>query len=169
MTFPVPLAPTDYEAIMGVQNTVNPALYHSGNNRSVLFRNSRVKMTDISDGTSSTVMIVECAARPLVYRNRTADPAAANDQGQGWADSEGPFSLDGADSNGFPFEGVAPAANARALNATNFNEPFSFHSGGANFLFADGHVQFIRDSVALAPFAALCTRAAGEVVNAEPF
>ena len=29
MTFPQPLAPTDYEAIMGVQTSINPALYNA--------------------------------------------------------------------------------------------------------------------------------------------
>jgi prepilin-type processing-associated H-X9-DG protein len=43
------------------------------------------------------------------------------------------------------------------------NEPYSFHSGGANFLFTDGHIQFVRDSVNLTALAALCTRAGGEV------
>ena len=60
MDFPRPLAPTDYEAIMGVQNTVNPAFFNVDNNRSVMFRNSSVRMTDIADGTSSTIMVVEC-------------------------------------------------------------------------------------------------------------
>ncbi len=51
------------------------------------------------------------------------------------------------------------------MNRRNDNEPYSFHSGGANVVFADGHVQFVRDSVSVATFAALSTRAAGEVVS----
>ena len=50
------------------------------------------------------------------------------------------------------------------MNKRNDNEPYSFHTGGANFLFTDGHVQFVRDSVSLPTLAALCTRAGGEVV-----
>jgi len=45
---------------------------------------------------------------------------------------------------------------------------FSFgsnHSGGANFVFADGSVKFLRDSIAAATYSALGTRAGGEVVN----
>ena len=52
-----------------------------------------------------------------------------------------------------------------AMNKKNDNEPYSFHAGGANCLFTDGHVQFIRDSVPLAVFAAMCTMNAGEVVG----
>jgi prepilin-type N-terminal cleavage/methylation domain-containing protein/prepilin-type processing-associated H-X9-DG protein len=169
MTFPRPLASTDYEAIMGVQPTVNPSLYGGGNNRSVMFRDSAVRMTDIADGTSGTIMVVECAARPLTFRNRVIDTTVANDQGQGWIDSEGPFSLDGSDENGVPFMGLTPPPTARALNATNWNEPYTFHAGGANVAFADGHVQFIRETVPLSVFAALCTRDAGEVVAGTEF
>jgi prepilin-type processing-associated H-X9-DG protein/prepilin-type N-terminal cleavage/methylation domain-containing protein len=166
LTFPVPPGPTDYEAIMGVQATVNPTLYATAEtNRSVMFRNSAITLVQVPDGTSNTIPIVETAARPLIFRNRTPRPDLFNDQGQCWADSEGPFSLDGADGNGVPFEGVTPSPGARAMNATNYNEPYSFHSGGGNVLFADGHVQFVRETISLPVFAALCTRAGGEVVG----
>src|SRR5262245_12358114 len=72
MTFSNPIAPTDYEAIMGVQPaSINPHLpntsfYTATNRFSVMSRNSRTKMTDVTDGTSSTIMVIECGARPLV-------------------------------------------------------------------------------------------------------
>ncbi len=160
-----PLAPTDYEAIMGVQpSSINPVFYNAGNRFSVMFRNSRVKMTDITDGTSTTIMVLECGGRPVVYRGRTPVPSIGNDQGICWADSEGAFSLDGTNGDG-SLEGCTPAAGCTfAMNRRNDNEPYSFHSGGVNCLFADGHVQFVRETVSLQTFAALCTRAAGEVI-----
>jgi prepilin-type N-terminal cleavage/methylation domain-containing protein/prepilin-type processing-associated H-X9-DG protein len=169
MTFPGPLGPTDYEAVMGVQPSVDPVLYATAaTNRSAMFRNSSVKITDIADGSTATILIVECAARPLVYRGRTAEAGLSNDQGQGWVDSEGPFSLDGSNQDG-SVQGQGPVLTPKAVNATNENEPYSFHSGGANVLFADGHVKFVRESIKLEVFAALCTRAAGEVVGMDDF
>ena len=164
VTFPQPLAPTDYEALMGVQPVVNPALYTAANSRGMMFQNSAVRLTDASDGTSTTILVVEAAGRPLVYRVRTAWPELANNQGQGWADSDGAFSLDGADADGGR-EGCGPAAGCTfGMNRRNDNDPYSFHPGGANVCFADGHVQFLRESLDLLTLAALGTRAAGEVV-----
>jgi len=55
------------------------------------------------------------------------------------------------------------------MNKKNDNEPYSFHSGGANFLFVDGRVQFLGESVNFAVFAALCTMKAGEVVSGSDY
>ncbi len=168
LTLTQPLGPTDYEVIMGVQpGSVNPhlpaACYDAGNRFGPMYRNSRTKMTDITDGTSMTILVGECSARPLVYRNGKADLSLNNDQGIGWADSEGPFSFDGAAPDGST-EGCGLTCNA-VMNKKNDNEPYSFHSGGANFLFSDGHVQFVRESIPVATFAGLLTMRAGEIVG----
>jgi prepilin-type N-terminal cleavage/methylation domain-containing protein/prepilin-type processing-associated H-X9-DG protein len=171
MMFANRLAATDYEAIMGVQPaSINPhlpnALYNASNRFSVMYRNSRTRVTDVRDGMSSTILVVECAARPLVFRNGSVSSVAENDQGIGWADSEGAFSLDGATTDGSA-EGCGPAGGCtKVINARNDNEPFSFHHDGGNFLFADGHVQFVDESVSLTVFATLCTKHGGEIVSA---
>jgi prepilin-type N-terminal cleavage/methylation domain-containing protein/prepilin-type processing-associated H-X9-DG protein len=166
ITFPTPLGSTDYEAIMGVQAaSIDPVFYNAGNRFSVMSRNSRSRIADVTDGTTMTIMVVECGARPLVYRNRTPNSALMNDQGIGWADSEGPFSFDGVSADGSQ-EGCTPANGCTAvMNKKNDNEPYSFHTGGANMLFTDGHVQFVRESMSITTFAALCTMNAGEVVT----
>ncbi len=45
----------------------------------------------------------------------------------------------------------------------------SFHSGGSNVLFCDGHVQFVKDSVNLTSWRALGTRNGGEALSADAF
>jgi prepilin-type N-terminal cleavage/methylation domain-containing protein/prepilin-type processing-associated H-X9-DG protein len=169
LTFTQPLAPNDYEAIQGVQHgSVNANLpspiYNSTNRFSIMHRDSNNNMQSISDGTSSTIMIVEAAARPLVYRVGVANATLTNDQGIGWVDNEGPFSFDGASADGSQ-EGCVGCTSI--MNKRNDNEPYSFHSGGKNVLFGDGHVSFLRESVGLVTFTALCTRAAGEVVSGD--
>jgi prepilin-type N-terminal cleavage/methylation domain-containing protein/prepilin-type processing-associated H-X9-DG protein len=165
IAFPRPLAPSDYEAIMGVQPSVDPARYGRADaNRSAMFRNSAIRLGGILDGTSQTLLVVECSARPLVYRRRLVQAGEFNDQGQGWIDSEGPFSLDGSTADGTA-QGLGHVRTPVAVNATNLNEPYSFHPGGASGLFADGHVAYAQASVALLTYAALCTRQGSEVLE----
>jgi prepilin-type processing-associated H-X9-DG protein len=65
---------------------------------------------------------------------------------------------------------MANGAVARQLmHAAGISGPRSFHSGGTNCLLLDGHVQFIKDSVSLATFRALSTRAGGEVISSDSF
>jgi prepilin-type processing-associated H-X9-DG protein len=56
-----------------------------------------------------------------------------------------------------------------AINRTNDQQPCSFHGGGANFLFADGSVHFLRAGTDIRVLAALATRAGGEVVRGQAY
>ena len=47
------------------------------------------------------------------------------------------------------------------------NDIRSEHPGGANALFADGSARFLKETIALRPLAAICTRAGGEIVSAD--
>ena len=169
VVFQNPVAPTDYEALMGVKpDSINPhlpaPLYSTANRFSVIHRNSRTSFSAIRDGTAATIMVVECAGRPDVYRGNRIDNRFGNDQGIGWADSEGPFSFDGSNRDG-SIEGGGPAEECRfVMNRRNDNEPYSFHPGGGNFLYADAHVSFLDQGIDIVTFAALATRAGGETV-----
>ncbi len=159
----LPLAATDYEAIQGVQPaSIDQQFYNSQNRFAVMHRNSRTRFGDITDGTSQTLCVVECAGRPIVFRGRQVRPDLNNDQGIGWADSESAFSLDGSSINGEQEGCTIKNGCTRAMNARNDNEPYSFHPDGIDVLFADGHVQFLAESISLEVMAALCTRAAGD-------
>jgi prepilin-type N-terminal cleavage/methylation domain-containing protein/prepilin-type processing-associated H-X9-DG protein len=157
-----PLGATDYAAIMGVRASIAPQTYVSTEaTRSVMFRNSATRFADITDGGSQTVMVVESSARPAVFRQSRFVPDASNDQGNGWVDSEGGFSLDGADASGTRL-GQGPSITPYAMNRTNENEPYSFHPGGVHFLYADGRIEFTSESIALPIAAALMTRATSD-------
>jgi prepilin-type processing-associated H-X9-DG protein len=45
----------------------------------------------------------------------------------------------------------------------------SFHPGGVNFLFCDGSVKFVKNSINLPTLLALGSRAGGEVVSADAY
>ena len=52
---------------------------------------------------------------------------------------------------------------------SNISNSDSYHPGGVNVLMADGHVQFIKNSINLATWRALSTTRAGEVVSSDAY
>ncbi len=56
-----------------------------------------------------------------------------------------------------------------AANAQNFANASSNHPGGANILFSDGSVKFIKSTVAMTVWWSLGTKSGGEVVSADQY
>ena len=87
--------------------------------------------------------------------------------GNGWLLNKGAAWFDGNHLNTLYNHHRTP--NAAANDCILYHNPGwkaarSFHPGGVNTLFADGHVSFIRDSVGFGPWLAISTRAGGEPV-----
>ena len=51
----------------------------------------------------------------------------------------------------------------------NQSEVYSFHPSGANTLFGDGSVHFLKASISLDLLKSLITRAGGETISSEDF
>jgi prepilin-type processing-associated H-X9-DG protein len=111
----------------------------------------------MSDGASSTLLLSEDAGRPRLWQAGTPGPDQAVAGGP-WAGFETGIALKGSTANGTSQPGPC------ALNYSNDHEVYAFHTGGANAVFADGHVQFLKVGMSLRTLAALITRAGGEVV-----
>ena len=191
ITFTSETATTDYDTMNGIKEYIYAALYgltckatsckeYTAVSRGALFKDQVTKILEIGDGTSNTLLIAECGARPLVYVGRTqytggatypgsSDPIP-NNQGICYTDSEGPFSLDGSATDGtlWPKNDSSAASLAKytfSFNKTNYNEAYAFHTGGMNVGFVDGHVSFVRDSISMKTFAGMITRNGGEVLG----
>ncbi len=119
--------------------------------------NAAKRLADILDGSSQTILIAECAGRPK--------PWHAGKQAPGLPLSGGPWAsrnllwCRGASADGTAFIGPC------AINCTNDREVYSFHPGGANTVFADGSVHFLKETLDIRNFARLVTYAGGEVVG----
>lgn len=124
----------------------------------IFFRNSFIGMRDILDGTTTTLMVGErsqkwCEATWVgAVTNAKMFPPAGSPAVPVTENAAG--MVLGHTSDGPP---SAPG--------TECNEFSSLHVGGAQFLFADGHVQFVSTSINEAIFQALSTRAGGEVTG----
>jgi len=141
-----------------------------------------VKFSEILDGLSNTVCIVECAGRPELWISGRQTPNPRNSgqphfgtlftqDGHGWADLQDSFSLDGSN----PTTGIPNSTNGTTFNTTiagncmvncsNDGELYSFHVGGAHTLRCDGSVQFMTANTDGLLLVALCTKDQREVIQ----
>ncbi|MBY0457318.1 MAG: DUF1559 domain-containing protein [Gemmataceae bacterium] len=118
-------------------------------------------ITAITDGTSNTLLLCESAGRPDYYRGGALVSAGTRNDG-GWANHENDYGLDGAVSK----TNDSSPGNC-VINCHNNNETYAFHTGGANHVFADGSVRFIRESISPQTYAALITARGGSLTAAE--
>jgi len=126
--------------------------------KGVLFEKSRISFADIQDGTSNTLLAGE---RPSV-NGSSSEWYLHSSFGSAFLGVEEDIKGDDVDRKLCE----APIVNARGVRTNPCDELhfWSFHDGGANFLFCDGSVKFIAySSRAILP--ALATRAGGDVAT----
>jgi prepilin-type processing-associated H-X9-DG protein len=127
----------------------------------LFFRDSRVGFRDIVDGLSQTIAVGERSHRlgeatwvgsvtgAIMY------PTDNDDIGRYRTETSSGMIL------GHAGERVGPGDPR-----SDVNQFHSQHSGGGvNFLFADGHVSFLKSTMNYRTYQALATRAGGEVVS----
>jgi prepilin-type N-terminal cleavage/methylation domain-containing protein/prepilin-type processing-associated H-X9-DG protein len=152
-------APSSYAATVGDDASECDDLTGNG----LFFRNSRIKLVEIRDGTSNTVMI--------------GDRAWADTQGI-WAGAPSGAVVRPGETN--PWQATYASAPVLVLVHNNWiniktdadgglDDFSSKHTGGINVVFADGSVHFLRsitvDGQARLGFWALGTRAGGEIIS----
>jgi len=153
----------------------NGALNANGSNN--IDCRTPVSINGISDGTSNTFLFGEkslydpdwdlnCGSNPLVTQAYWANPSMVDCV----AGTEFPLNssfltlknlLAGGCADGQNVTGTDPTSCACDARTVNFS---SNHKGGVNFVFCDGSVRFVQDSIPLVTLRALSTRAGGEVI-----
>ena len=163
---------SDYAPVTGVaaNGLVSRRLIQRPRNSGgAMIPNGRLRITKVADGTSTTILMGEDSGRPDFWVKSGKGPSnntpgggnlpVRNGRvaGAGWADHQNGIPLHGFTMNGLRAPGPCP------MNCTNNNEAFSFHRGGVNFVFVDGSVKFISEEISIRTYAALITRAGGEI------
>lgn len=152
----------DYAPLYNVDPTaislgvISPRLHPDG----IMTCNAKVTLAHVRDGAAHTLLLVEDAGRPHWYQRRRRVGVT---EAAGWAAHSNvtPINLDGFSPDGVQMFGPC------AMNCTNLHECFSFHPGGANVVFVDGHVRFLADTIPIDLMADLVTRANGEILGGD--
>jgi prepilin-type N-terminal cleavage/methylation domain-containing protein/prepilin-type processing-associated H-X9-DG protein len=148
-------AVSDYAANEGMQGQVLNFL-PPGNYIGLMFLNTPRRIAEIADGTSNTFLMAEDAGRPNRYEKGRAI-AGSISSGAAWSDYESAYGTDG-------YRGTTCHTNCN-----NDNEDYAFHPGGANKLFGDGSVRFLKETTDIRVFANLLTYNGGEVISADSY
>ncbi len=134
----------------------------NGNPLGVMSAEQGARIAEVCDGVSNTILIAEVAGRPESWiKGRFAGFTEV----AGWATYNGvtPINLDGTSEDGTTLYGPC------AINCNNIHEVYGFHVVGANVVFADGSVHFLKQTINIKVMAALVTRDGGEVVQSADF
>ncbi len=131
-------------------------------------QNSTTKISDITDGTSNTLAMGEGTLD--TYNLNITSWAYRT-----WA----MIGLDpiGADNTTQPPQGLniwcygaaTPCTNARVGRRASYYNAASLHAGGVNFVFADGSVHFLQQSIDVNTLSLLSYRADGQVIATAPY
>ena len=140
------------------------------------------KFAAITDGTSNTIAIAEDVGRDERYVAAYFDPVDGKlRRFWRWAEPDCAYGVSGyidpyptgakynagtaINNTPSPMGGSAATCLwAPANNCGNNDEIFSFHTGGAQAVFCDGHVQFLSQTIDIRVVRALVTPTGGEVL-----
>ena len=152
-------AETNYSAI--ASNTKFPETrYDPGTG--VMFANSEVRIADILDGTSQTLLVGEndCDQEDPLRDNPTYCPNRQCVIGRQWASYNVITTYNGINSG----TDVGVGGNTAGVGGVE-----SHHPGGANFTFADAHVSFLSETINQLVLDALTTRQGGEIIDGRQY
>jgi prepilin-type N-terminal cleavage/methylation domain-containing protein/prepilin-type processing-associated H-X9-DG protein len=133
-------------------------------------QNGPTRILEITDGTSNTTLYSEIGGRDKYYVNGHATQGPLS-TGVIWADSDNRITVTGTDPSATDYPASSASAGKQAgtcvMNCDNQNgDVYSFHTNGANIVFADGSVRFVAKSkIDINILASLVTKGGGEIVT----
>ena len=134
----------------------------------VFFANSSVRLANVTDGLSNTMSIGERASF-MNFGRGYATWVGSVPGAQLWSCAPDPFDPDAGacireDGSGMTIGHTGEGHGPGSIGC-DVNQFSSQHGRGANFLFCDGHVRFLRLGIYYPTYTALSTRAGGELLN----
>ena len=190
-----PTVYTDISPLLSTANGGGATPYRDKTTRANgMLKQGKTAIAEITDGTSNTIAIAEDAGRdprfispytrgtaPAAWKNLNQNIYSPSDDGLGlrywrWAEADNGFGVSGAINNKFRpmneatgWQAPPGALSTGGNNAGANDEIFSFHPGGANCLFGDGSVRYLKDTINLVTLRGAVTLAGGEVISADQY
>ncbi|MBI2824437.1 MAG: DUF1559 domain-containing protein [Planctomycetia bacterium] len=125
------------------------------------------RMSLVTDGTSTSIMLAEQGGRPDYYikRVKQEDPSKIFHAGfiGPWAGWGSNWARCGSEDGAREYKGVTRCM----INCNNGFGIYSFHDGGANVVFMDGSVRFLPETAEPTVLFALLSRAGEELVSTD--
>jgi prepilin-type N-terminal cleavage/methylation domain-containing protein/prepilin-type processing-associated H-X9-DG protein len=162
-----------------------------------LLKAGMTRLAEVTDGLTSTFLIAEDAGRdsryianPETAYNPPTEPTRTRDifgpanprRFWRWAEGDGAFGVSGRINNPWPKDAVGStpgsrepihypplASPSRNNNGSNNDEIYSFHPGGANILFGDGSVKFVKETTNVLIVRQLVTPRGGEAMSSDAY
>jgi prepilin-type processing-associated H-X9-DG protein len=174
----LPMPPIMALSVVNVSAASGPISQKENRWPCAMHSTQETKVSQISDGTSNTLMLGEDAGRPGLFwsRQRIQQAGKTTADGWGWADTGNSGAVDGATFDGSVTNSASkatppnyPTCSSGAcpglcfMNCNSDSELYSFHQGGVQVLFADGHVAFLSDSIGISTLGALLTRNGSDI------
>jgi prepilin-type N-terminal cleavage/methylation domain-containing protein/prepilin-type processing-associated H-X9-DG protein len=125
----------------------------------LFFRNSHVRLRDITDGSAQTIAVGERA-----YQLGEATWVGAVSGASMFPDDdEGEIAAPNLKPSSAMVLSHAGLGNGPNSPSSEIDQFYSLHGGGANYVFADGHVAYISELIDYQTYRALSTRAGREM------
>jgi prepilin-type N-terminal cleavage/methylation domain-containing protein/prepilin-type processing-associated H-X9-DG protein len=142
-----------------------------GRGNGLFFRNSRIGFAEITDGSSQTLAVGERSHNLSYVTWAGRSPGGWLFKTSSFEGGTDQFAADPEESFTMFLGPVGLEDGPRTPNhpMAHVEDYWSRHPGGVNFLFADGHVQFIKSSISPHVYQALGTRAGNEVVGNDQY
>jgi len=138
-------------------------------NNGILFRQSSVRLADVTDGTSTTLMVGEIAWDVERAGFRLHHCSWIRGTGTGPLNRDGVYSCSCKNVHfGINEHGWETAVTSPGVNGGDYRNDVSFgshHPGGCQFAMGDASVQFLSEDIDLAAYKSLASRNGGEVVG----
>jgi prepilin-type N-terminal cleavage/methylation domain-containing protein/prepilin-type processing-associated H-X9-DG protein len=157
----------------GCHNDTNAAI--DTNNHGVLYLNSRVRYEEIVDGTTQTILLGEIAgARSLGWVSGTRSTlrntgVTMNEHESLVLSTSLPRTFEDLSQREVMFETIAALAQDGSWPIEQTGGFTSFHGPSSNFLFCDGSVRLMQQSVDTRVYRLLGNRADGEPISSDSY